>query len=315
MIFMNDIQFSKRVWHLDELFRLLQRDPAGFIADCCHAYQQRIQAIAAAVAADPHHKIIMLSGPSGSGKTTTAGYLRQALEERYAIHSAVVSLDDFYLGLGKAPLLPNGDYDYESVHALNVPLLQQCLLSLAETGSCLLPQFDFAASRPKQAMLPITLRPGDLILFEGIHALNPLILGCLPRESIIKMYVSVETTVYGDGDVLIPPREIRLARRLVRDSIYRGADACRTLQMWTGVMQGEDQYLFPYKEDVDYTISTFHEFEPAVLKPFLLPLLQRLPPDTPNADWAADLLADYQRFPSIDPSDLPQDCLIHEFIG
>lgn len=310
---MSDILWGNHLWHLDELFPHLTGDPTPFVNECCNEYKKRIDTVAASIADNPNHKILMLSGPSGSGKTTTARFLQDALAKRN-IRSFVVSLDNFYLGNGRAPKLPNGDFDYESVHALDVPALTSCLQSLIEKGSCLLPEFDFHASKPKEEKIPIQLCPGDLIIFEGIHALNPLLLECLPSQFVTKIYVSVETTVYGCHNVVIPPREIRLARRMVRDSIYRNSDALRTLQFWTGVMNGEDQYLLPYRDDVDYVISTFHEFEPAILKPYLIPLLKTVTPDYPNYDLAIDLLDDYRMFPTLEPTVLPNDCLIHEFI-
>lgn len=311
---MNNIQSELRQWKLSEILSQLEVNTASFINECCQNYHRHIDETADKIVKDPNHKIIMMAGPSGSGKTTTAGYLRQSLAKR-GVQSAVVSLDDFYLGRHKAPLLPNGEYDYESVHALNVPLLQECLLQLVEKGYCNLPKFDFMTSKPSTVTVPMQLKDGDLIIFEGIHALNSLILDCLPADCITKIYVSVETTVYNHEGILLSPREIRLARRLVRDSIYRNADACRTLQMWTGVVMGEDKYLFPFKNTVDYSLSTFHEFEPAILLPYLLPLLQALPDGTPNAELARDLLKNYQQFPSLSTDQLPEDCLLHEFVG
>ncbi len=310
---MKNFQYKRHLWHLDDLTDMIRQHPKQLVQECCEEYLTNIEVTAKNIADNPHHKIIMLSGPSSSGKTTTANLLRQALEKR-DIHTAVVSLDDFYLGLGKAPLLSNGEYDYESVHALNIPLLQECLLNLMAHNSCMLPKFDFQTSKPTGQQIPLTIREGDMIIFEGIHALNPLILDCLPQINIIKLYVSVETTVFGRGDFLIPPREIRLARRLVRDYLYRNADAIRTLTMWTGVMHGEDQYLLPYKDDVDFTLSTFHAFEPAVLRPLLLPLISNLPSDCPNYHLAIDLAEDYIKFPELDCGLLPSDCLIREFI-
>ena len=311
---MNNIQPKKHLWHLQELLGALSDDPVGLIDRACSVYTLGVEHIARQIADDPNHKIIMLAGPSGSGKTTTANVLRQALKQ-HKIDSAVVSLDDFYLGQRRAPMLKNGEPDYESVYALNIPLLKQCLQDLCQRNECLLPKFDFPNSKPFDKKVPLKLNKGDLIIFEGIHALNPLILDHLPTEHITKIYVSVETTVFNSSDVLISPREIRLARRLVRDSIFRGADALKTLTMWTGVIEGEDKYLLPYKNSVDYTISTFHEFEPSVLKPYLLPLLEGLPFDAPNYALAMDLKADYGLFPALNRELLGDDCLIHEFIG
>ncbi len=314
MIFMNGIPFHKHLWHLDELIPQMMNSPKQFIWECCKYYKNRVYHIEEQISSNPYHRIVMLSGPSGSGKTTTARFLKEALASK-GISSIVVSLDDFYLGKGKAPKLKNGEYDYESVYALDLPQLQSCLLSLIENGSCMLPQFNFNQSAPKEEKIPIQLNDGDLIIFEGIHALNPIILECLPPQYITTIFVNVETTVFGCHDTIIPPREIRLARRMVRDSIFRNSDAYRTLQLWSGVVEGEDKYLIPYKDTVDYTLSTFHEFEPAILKPYLLPLLQTVTTDYPNYDLAFDLLRDYEQFPEFDKSLLPDDCLIHEFIG
>ncbi len=311
---MKYIKFKRHYWHLDDLVDRILQDPNGLIRACCEEYLACIDATAHNIANDPNHKIVMLSGPSGSGKTTTANLLRKSLANR-GIGSMVVSLDDFYLGRGLAPKLPNGEYDYETVYALNIPLLQECLMGLMQNNYCELPRFDFHSGRPFAQRVPTTLSQGDIIIFEGIHALNPLIIDCLPSENIVKIYVSVETTVFGKGDFLIPPREIRLARRMVRDYLHRNADAVCTLTMWRNVMHGEEKYLFPFKDDVDYTLSTFHEFEPAVLRSLLLPLLKDLPVDCPNYELAMDLAADYEKFPELDCTSLPDDCLIREFVS
>ncbi|MBR4868118.1 MAG: nucleoside kinase, partial [Clostridia bacterium] len=213
---MKNTNLNRHYWHVDDLVDQINENPTALIRECCERYYNCIDDTAQAIAQDPNHKIIMLSGPSGSGKTTTANLLRMSLAQR-GIQSAVVSLDDFYLGRGIAPKLPNGEYDYETIHALNIPLLQECLVGLMHHNYCELPRFDFQTGKPFDEWIPTTLKEGDLIIFEGIHALNPLILDCLPPKNIIKLYVSVETTVFGKGDFLIPPREIRLARRMVRD--------------------------------------------------------------------------------------------------
>lgn len=314
MIFMSGIPFHKRLWYFDELVPQMMHAPKEFILECCNQYKQRVCDVAKSIVASPHQRIVMLAGPSGSGKTTTARYLKEGFEQQ-GVSALVVSLDDFYLGFGKAPKLANGEFDYESVHALDVPQLQSCLLSLVKEGCCFLPQFDFNISAPKPDKIPVKLNQGDIIVFEGIHALNPLILECLPKEYIARIYVSVETTVFGAHNTIIPPREIRLARRMVRDSIFRNSDAYRTLQLWSGVIEGEDKYLLPYKDQVEYTLSTFHEFEPAILKSLLLPILNKVTMDYPNYELAFDLKDDYQLFPELDRTLLPADCLIHEFIG
>ena len=301
-------------FQLADLCYKMERDPAGFVMECHNRYHAQIRQTAAAIAADPNHKIIMLAGPSSAGKTTTANLLRSYLAADCGVQSLVISLDDFYLGKGQAPLLPDGSYDYESVHALNIPLLQECMLQLITNGACRIPQFNFAASAPEKERVPIQLAPGDLIIFEGIHALNSLILDCLPRENLTTIYIDAQTTVYDGAKLMIPPREIRLARRMVRDSIYRNADAQRTLRLWTAVVRGEDKYLFPFKDTVDYKLNTFHEFEPGILKPWLIPLLKTVRPGENNAILAANMLEDYDRFPVVSPKLLPQNCLLHEFI-
>ncbi len=256
----------------------------------------------------------MLAGPTASGKTTTAGALCEALARR-GVRAAVVSLDDFYLGFGRAPLLENGEYDYESVEALNLPLLQDCLLRLMEQGACDLPIFDFVASKPKEQTRPVVLQPGDLVIFEGIHALNDVILGALPQEGITKLYVSVQTGLAEGDKVVVTPREVRLARRLVRDSFYRAAPAARTLQLWGGVIRGEELYLQPFAQSVDGTIDTFHPFEPAVFAPYLTELLKETPPQSPFYQTFVNLTEQYRAFSPFPAEWLPRHCLIREFIA
>ena len=287
----------------------------AFIARTEAAFHRDIRDIAEQIASSPELcKVIMLAGPSSSGKTTTAHILLDALRE-CGIDSQVISLDNFYKGESDAPLLENGRHDYESVEALNVPLLERCLLNLMETNTCEMPVFDFEHHIPHPYTKRIRLGERDIVVVEGIHALNPAISRHLPEAGVLKIYISVKQGLEAQGKILLSPNGVRLVRRLVRDYLFRNNPPGRTLDMWSTVMDGERKYIKPYRGEADITINSMHCYEPCVMRAQALPLLESVEPSASYGELANQLAECLRRFTPISRALVPETSLLREFIG
>ena len=209
--------YVKYINHLEQINDAAVSDPAQMIDEVEDAYHDHLENIARNITS--HHqgvRVVMLSGPSSSGKTTTAHLLRDYLTQ-YGAKSYIVSLDDFYRGVGLAPRLPDGEYNYESVEALDVEAIKQCLLDIITTGRFSVPSYNFALGRPTGQPRPYQLGEGDIVIVEGIHGLNPLFTRELPQGSCVKLYVSVKQQIKSANGDVISPMDLRLVRRIVRD--------------------------------------------------------------------------------------------------
>ena len=278
-------------------------------------YREAVEAVASAIHdAKDGRRFVLLSGPSSSGKTTTAGLLKAALAAK-GTETHVISLDDFYLGEGKAPLLPDGRPDYESIDALNLPLLQACLTELVQKGETALPQFDFSARCPKAERVPLCLEPDAAVILEGIHAFNPCLGAYLPPAMTTRLFINTLSRFSDASGVWLSRRDLRLVRRILRDDRFRASPFSHTMGMWPQVARGETLYLFPYADTADLVIDTTFAFEPCLFRGFLLPLLAAVPSIDPHADTARRLAALLDVFPPLDAALLPQESMLREFIG
>ena len=209
--------YVKYINHLEQINDAAVAQPARMIREVEDAYHDHLENIARNITG--HHRnvrVIMLSGPSSSGKTTTAKLLRDFLTA-YGASSHIVSLDDFYRGVGKAPKLPGGGYNYESVEALDVESIKRCLLDIIATGEFSVPRYDFALGRPNGEPRRYRIGPRDMVIVEGIHGLNPLFTKELPEDSCVKLYVSVKQQIKDANGEVFSPMDLRLVRRIVRD--------------------------------------------------------------------------------------------------
>ena len=211
---------------------------ASFARHCEHEYEGRVHAAASEILGSGC-SVVMLTGPSASGKTTTAHKLAEALRLR-GTASQVVSLDNFYKDLKEYPRLPDGTKDYENITALDVDEIQRCLNELITTGRTDLPEFDFLTENRKPDRIPLELK-GGVCIVEGIHALNPQLTDSLPRDQVYKVYAGLREEYSHRGQRVLPTRDIRLARRMVRDYKFRGHSLEKTLNMWDRVCAGEEQ--------------------------------------------------------------------------
>jgi len=291
---------------------LLAQSPESAIAEAEADYFGKVSLIADKITENENIKIVLLAGPSGSGKTTTANLVADAIRER-GESALVVSLDDFYREHNDVnyPRLASGELDYECPDSLNIPLLTDTLKKIASDEEFEIPKYDFKAGRATKRTKYGSLGHGCVII-EGLHALNPRISDILPKEKILKVFVSVSTNINDGGKRIISGRKIRFIRRLVRDSIYRGANAERTLAMWRGVLAAEDIYLYPYKERADVAFDTFHTFELGAMKHFAKGLI---PKSLAERDaYASTVYNAIEKVLELDYHLIPETSLIREFI-
>ena len=252
------IHYTERLHHINNA---VLNAPSELIRQMEEQYAKRINEIADFVmSTGKGRKLIMLSGPSSSGKTTTANMLVSCAKSS-GVNAVCLSLDDFFKGEGKAPRLPDGNYDYESVYALDIDLMKQCLTELLEKGSTMMPRFDFAAKGPEPERYPLNVGENDVVIVEGIHALNPIITDCLPDERMVKIYISVKQGIKEGDETVISAHQIRFLRRLVRDYQFRNSPPERTFEMWPQVLRGEKLYISAYKRHATVTINSIHIYE------------------------------------------------------
>ena len=284
----------------------------SFVRHCELEYEGRIHSAASEVLASGCH-IVMLTGPSASGKTTTANKLAAALSAR-GCPAQVVSLDNFYKNLDDYPRLPDGTKDYENVTALDVAEIQKCLGELLEKGETQLPVFDFLTETRSAQRQPLSL-PGGVCIVEGIHALNPQLTSGLPRSGVYKIYAGLREEYSHKGQRIIPTRDIRLARRMMRDCKFRGHSLEKTLGMWKGVCAGEDQYIKVFKAEADLLLDTSFSYEVCLLAAFVAPLAGKLPEEHPHSEMLNSLAGRFALVDTLDEALVPPASMLREFLG
>ena len=306
------IHYTERLRHINNA---VLNSPAELIRQMEQQYSKRINEIADFVMSTGNgRKLVMMSGPSSSGKTTTANMLVSRVKESGA-NAVCLSLDDFFKGEGQAPLLPDGKYDYESVYALDIGLMKQCLTELLEKGSTMMPRFDFAAKSPAPERYMLQVGENDVIIVEGIHALNPIITDCLPDERMVKIYISVKQGIKEGDDTVISAHQIRFLRRLVRDYQFRNSPPERTFEMWPQVLRGEKLYISAYKRFATVTINSIHIYEVNAIADKAIEILGSIPENSQYYSEAQEYIRRLALFENLDEGLIPDNSLIREFIG
>lgn len=290
-------------------------NPDAFVKECEDRYNNKIESIARDIAESEKVEIVMLAGPSSAGKTTTAKKLRQHLEA-FGIKSYTVSLDDFYVDNSDAPRFPDGTPDFETVDALDIECFQTKMTELIEKGETELPEFDFLTGKRKKQYNHIQITQHDVIIVEGLHALNPRITDHLPAERLLKIYINVSSRIYDENkNILLNKRNMRFIRRMVRDYKFRGNSVEDSHRMWLAVCYGEDTYLFPFKDNADVKINTIHLYETCILKNTAIKLLEEISKESEFYRESQRLIRNLSEFPAIDSSKVPENSLMREFIG
>ena len=255
--------------------------------------------------------ILLLSGPSGSGKTTTAHRIERFLES-YGVETHTVSLDSYFSTLPKEYVATT---DLESPERLDKDLLAEHIDALLNYKEIELPEFDFANTRQLKSGIKLKRKPNEIIVFEGIHALNPKAVPVMNGE--LKMYISVRTRVEYNGGKLLHPRLVRLLRRMSRDMRFRGREPIDTLSYFKSVEVGVEKYVSPYKIYADYSIDTFIEYEPLVYQDEMLKKLIEIEDKVSGEDkiTVQTLIGFLSSYKGIDSNLVSQESLIREFIG
>ena len=298
-----------------EIIARLNSDPAEYVAECDALYHSRVEEAADVVAARlQESKVVLLAGPSSSGKTTTAGLVRDALNRR-GIFAHMVSLDDYYRPKHDPdfPTTRRGDPDLEAPEALDLDLLSQHLDLLDKGSEILIPHFDFKRQAQSPAdYQPLRLKEHEVVIFEGIHGLNPILTARKPEAT--RLFVSTASSIYDDDVEVFDRVWMRVLRRIVRDFHYRASSAEETLGMWKNVRRGEKLYISPYKKFSHYAIDSSHGYEVAAFRPIAEPMLIDLEKH-PQPKLVDMILAGLESFPPIDPMSLPETSLLRrEFL-
>ena len=290
----------------------------GFSADLVHVsealQEKKIARIADEIAARPEVRMVLLAGPSSSGKTTTCKRLSVQLLAN-GIRPVQISLDDYFVNREHTPKDANGEYDYESLYALNIPLLNEHLAALFRGEEVQMPKYNFVEGRSEPNGKRLHLPKDSILVVEGIHALNPELTALIPAEQKYKVYASALTTILLDNHNYIPTTDNRLLRRIVRDHKYRGVSAAETIKRWPSVRAGETKWIFPYQEEADAMFNTAMLFELAIIKTQAEPLLEQVPENCDEYSEAYRLRKFLRYFAPMPFHQLPPTSLLREFLG
>lgn len=278
-------------------------------------HEKKIANIADKICDDEDIHIILIAGPSSSGKTTFAERLAVQLKVN-GKRPVSISVDDYFVDREKTPLNEDGTYDFESIYAIDLQRLNEDLVKLIEGKEVELPKFNFITGKREKSGKIIKVDKDHPIIVEGIHSLNPEMTSYIPEKNKYKIYISALTQLNIDSHNRIPTTDTRLIRRIVRDIKYRGNDAIRTLEMWSGVRKGEERYIFPFQEEADVMFDSALVYELSVLKKHIKPLLEEIDSNSIHYGEAKKLLKFLQYFKDIEHENIiPQNSILREFVG
>ena len=276
--------------------------------------EKKIAQIADEIANRPGIKMVLIAGPSSSGKTTTC--------KRVSVQLAVngltpigISLDDYFLDRDETPRDESGDYDFEHLHALNIPLLNEQLTALFRGEEVELPRYNFQQGKSEKSGKKLQLKGNEILVVEGIHALNPELTADIPDNQKFRIYASALTTILLDNHNYIPTTDNRLLRRIIRDYKYRGVSAQETIRRWPSVRKGENRWIFPYQENADAMFNSAMLFELAVIKQQAEPLLEQVPENCVEHAEAYRLRKFLKYIKPISEAQIPPTSLLREFLG
>ena len=300
---------------IGELNEVIGKGKSSILIQISEALQEKkIAKIADEIAQRKGIKMVLIAGPSSSGKTTTCKRLSVQLAVN-GIKPVGISLDDYFLDRELTPLDEKGEYDFEHLHALNLPLLNEQLTALFQGEEVELPRYDFPTGKSVKSGKKLKLHDDEILVVEGIHALNPELTSQIPKEKIFRVYASALTTILLDNHNYVPTTDNRLLRRIIRDHKYRGVSALDTIRRWPSVRAGENKWIFPYQENADAMFNSAMLFELAVIKSQAEPLLEQVPENVPEHAEAYRLLKFLHYIKPIPETQIPPTSLLREFLG
>lgn len=297
---LNKACLNKRAFNLIKIAEALHEKKVAYIADMIHDR--------------PDVKIILVSGPSSSGKTTFSKRLSVQLMVS-GLKPKIISLDNYFVNREDTPRDENGEWDFESLYALDLDFFHKQMEQLLEGKTVELPFFNFEKGTRFFKGEKLKLEKDTFLIIEGIHALNPELTKGIPEHTLFKVYVSALTTIAIDEHNWIPTADTRLLRRIIRDYRYRGYSARDTIRRWPSVRKGEDKWIFPYQENADIMFNSALIFELAVLKRHVIPILEQVPKYCDEYTETHRLLRFLRYFIAIPDREIPPTSLLREFVG
>ena len=307
-----DIMQLRTVGDLNEV---IDKGHSSHLIQVSEALQEKkIAQIADEIAHTKGIKMVLIAGPSSSGKTTTC----KRLSVQLAVNGIIpigISLDDYFLDRDQTPRDETGDYDFEHLHALNIPLLNEQMNALFRGEEVELPRYNFQAGKSEMSGKKLQLKGKEVLVVEGIHALNPELTAQIPDEQIFRVYASALTTILLDSHNYIPTTDNRLLRRIIRDHKYRGVSAQETIRRWPSVRRGENRWIFPFQENADAMFNSAMLFELAVIKQQAEPLLEQVPENCVEYAEAYRLRKFLGYIRPIPEDQIPPTSLLREFLG
>ena len=299
-------------YNLKDINEQINNDKQGFVIACEKKYQNQIVECVENNFANKNgmdYKFILLAGPSSAGKTTTSYLFKENLK-KHGFKANVVSIDNFFLERAETPKLPNGNNDYESLRAIDWNLFGKKMKELIEDKKTILPVFDFIDGVKYFPDEETTLNDNEIIIIEGLHALNPIINNYIPTELAFKVYLNTESEFVNDDEVILNKENIKLVRRLIRDFKKRGATPAHTFKTWSDVTDGERTYITPFKNTANKQINTTHAFEPSVYYKYLLDINS-----THEHEKLTEIIKKLEPFANISYDLIPENSLTQEFLG
>jgi len=284
-----------------------------FVDQCELQYEGRVLDCAQRIL-DSGCRIVLISGPSASGKTTSSLKLSRAVQKKDR-GATVVSLDNFFRNKTDYPKTSDGAPDMEHIQALDVGQVNTCLKELVETGVTDIPVYDFLTQKRSPDTLRIEAKDQDIVLIEGIHALNPILSESISDDSKFRIYVGLRAEYSQGRRRVVATRDLRITRRLVRDAYFRGHSVRDTLELWDRLQEGEEQWIKPFKPVADMLLDTSFLYEPGLFGPVLEELCRDAECGGEFRDVLLKLLSEMKRFSPVDVETVPKTSMLREFVG
>lgn len=304
--------YRKYVFSLEQINRAAAICPHEFILDVEDNFKFEINNIVNLILKSKRSKIIMIAGPSSSGKTTSAHMIKTRLRNM-GYDSAIISLDDFFLGTDQVPIDKNGKKNFDSINSIDVKKIRQCISELITEGVSQIPIYDFSKMSPKKECREMKVSKDSIVIIEGIHALNPILIPDIDPEYIVKIYVDVKQGIDGYNGQVLSAVDVRFIRRIIRDFKHRATSVDRTIDMWKSVCENANLYINPYKRMSNFTINTIHPYELCLFTVEGCAFLNDTKLENRNSDYVKHILFGLKRFYPIDTKLVPEDSLLREF--
>ena len=309
---------TKKIINVNELNLNAKENLPKLVLDSENFFNKQIATICKDATLNKNLKIVLLAGPSAAGKTTTSNLLKLNFE-KFGKRVVIISLDNFFLARAETPKLPDGSYDFESINALDLKCLNNFVKDLLQKQKALIPIYNFKTGKREKVLEEIAVDGNTIIIFEGLHALNPNLIEQNESE-FLKLYIMPNSEFEIDGKVILNSESIRMLRRITRDHYARGHSPYATIKMWRNVVNGEKLYIDPYVPNAKYKINSIHDYEPLLYVNYTKKLLieqknQLLNEEVEIKNTIENLINALNCFEPIDKNIVPTNSLLWEFIN